>query len=141
MKLAAALSALMLTACMTPPTSPSGRQLTLADAGPPPADVSEAVRTALRYRLKDFETARIEMAMQPRPVVFASTTGMNAGGAGWEICPMVNAKNSFGAYTGFKPIFILWKQGEVIDFNASEMAAFWCRDKNDARLEAGPRLR
>ena len=81
------------------------------------------------------------MAMQPRPVVFASMTGMNSGGAGWEICPMVNAKNSFGAYTGFKPIIILWKQGQVIDFNASEMAAFGCRDKNDGRIQVGPRLR
>lgn len=125
---------------MTPPTDQTGRRLSLSDAGPPPMDVAEAVKGVLRYRLKDFESAKLEMPIKPRPVVFAQAAGMNAGGAGWEICPMVNAKNSFGGYTGFKPIFILWKQGQVVDFNATEMAEFWCRDKNDARIEVGLRL-
>lgn len=129
-----------LAGCMTPPTNSSGKLLTLADAGPPPTDVAETVRNALRFRLKDFESAKIEIPNQPRPVVFATASGLNAGGAGWEICPVVNAKNSFGGYTGYKPIFILWSRGQVIDFNASDMAEFWCRDKNDARVEVGPRL-
>lgn len=135
-----AISCVLLTACMTPPTDQLGRKLSLVDAGPPPPDTGEVVRSALRYRLKDFDAAKIEIPVAPRPVVFAQAAGMNAGGAGWEICPMVNAKNSFGGYTGFKPIFILWKQGQVIDFNATEMAEFWCRDKNDARIEVGSRI-
>lgn len=131
---------LLLTACVTQPTDHTGRKLSLADVGPPPSDINEVISNVLRYRLKDFDSAKIETPVKPRPVVFARATGLNTGGAGWEICPMVNAKNSFGAYTGFKPIFIFWKEGEVIDFNATEMAEFWCRDKNDARIETGQRL-
>lgn len=138
--LIAALITLALAACTTPPTDQKGKPLTIADAGPAPGDAMEAVRSALRYRLKDFESAKIELPLRPRPAVFARAAGLNQGGAGWELCPMVNAKNSFGGYTGFKPIFILWNTGQVIDFNASEIAEFWCRDKNDARLEVGPRL-
>lgn len=137
-----ALFVLLLAACTTPPIDQSGRKLTLADAGPPPTDVTEAVRSALRYKLKDFETAKIELPLSPRPVVLGKTYGMKVGGAGWEICPMVNAKNSYGAYTGFKPMFILWNNGQVIAFDSSEMAEFWCREeKIDNRLETGARLK
>lgn len=37
-------------------------------------------------------------------------------------------------------MFILWNSGQVLDLKADEMAEFWCRDKNDARLEVGARL-
>src|SRR5690606_35939416 len=107
---------------------------------PAPTDVRAVVNETLRYRLKDFETARVEMPVQPRPVVFADTA-INVGGAGWEICPMVNAKNSFGAYVGYRPVYILWNSGRVIDFKAGPTAEIWCRDNNDARLLAGARLR
>ena len=142
MKLLSVVSlCVLLSACMSPPVDQAGRKLSLADAGSPPGDVEKVVRDALRYRLKDFDSAKIELPFSPRPVVFAKAPGLNSGGAGWEICPRVNAKNSYGGYTGFKTIFILWNQGEVIDFNASDMADFWCRDKNDARIEVGNRMK
>lgn len=129
----------ILAGCSTPPSDLSGRRLSLADAGPPPADQKVVVAAVLRHRLKDFDSAKIEYPTRPRPAVFANTA-FNNGGAGWEICPLVNAKNSFGAYTGYRPVFIFWNSGQVLDFNADEMSEFWCRDKNDARIEVGPRL-
>ena len=130
-----------LVACTIYPTDRNGRKLTLEDVGPPPADVAEAVRNALRYQLKDFDSAKIEIPVSPRPVVFAKAPGLNNGGAGWEICPMVNAKNSYGAYVGFSPAFILWNKGEVIDIIFSKASPYWCGDDNSTRALVGPRLK
>lgn len=129
----------LLAACATAPTDIAGRRLTLADAGPAPPDYRAAINEALRYRLRDYESARIEYPMPPRPVVFGQTA-LNVGGAGWELCPMVNARNAMGGYTGYRPVFILWNRGQVVDFKADVTAEVWCRDNNDARLAAGPRL-
>ena len=140
MKNYVALLLAALVGCSTPPSDSSGRKLTLGDAGASPLDQRGVVAEVLRHRLKDFESARIEYPLQPRAAVFAKTAFSN-GGAGWEICPLVNAKNSLGAYTGYRPIFIFWNSGQVLDFKADETSEFWCRDKNDARIEVGPRLK
>jgi len=125
-----------LTACASAPTGEGGRAVTLADAGPAPADALGLINRELRTRLKDPESARVAIAREPRRVVFA-TSSFNKGGAGWEICAQVNAKNSFGAYTGVKQVFMLWNTGRVVDFIDGDLGNAFCREKNDYRLQVG----
>ncbi|HJV26854.1 MAG TPA: hypothetical protein VJ673_14290 [Aromatoleum sp.] len=125
-----------LQGCGTAPVGQDGRRLTLADVGPAPQDPMQIVRESLKYRLKDPDSAKVELDRAPRPVVFAGTIGTN-GGAGWELCPQVNAKNGFGAYTGYKRVFILWNSGSVVDFIDDYLGDAYCRERNDYRLEVG----
>lgn len=94
------------------------------------------VTRELRTRLKDPESARVTLTREPRRVVFARSS-FNKGGAGWEICTDVNAKNSFGAYTGIKRVFVLWSSGAVIDFIDGDLGNAFCNEKNEFRLQLG----
>lgn len=132
MKLTAALliaGAAGLTACSSHPTTPDGRPQTLQDAGPPPADPMAVVKGVLKYRLRDFDSAKIEMDRAPRRVVMASGF-MSQGGAGWELCPNVNAKNAYGGYVGYQRTYILWRNGAVVDVADGYMGDAYCMENN-----------
>ncbi|NRB54708.1 MAG: hypothetical protein HRU39_01820 [Salinicola sp.] len=64
---------------------------------------SEA-KTAVSQRLKDPESARFEELYGSR---------LKSDHSKWSICGMVNAKNSFGGYTGAKPFMYLPGNGVV----------------------------
>lgn len=126
----------ILTGCATAPTGPTGQLQTLADAGPAPADPQKVIAEVLRTRLKDPDSARVQLTKPPRAVVFAKTAATN-GGAGWELCPEVNARNGYGAYTGYKRMFILWRNGHVVDFIDGHLGEAYCNERNDYRLQSG----
>ena len=84
------------------------------------------VRDALRYRLKDPDSAMVKLVGSPYPMVINKTMVTN-GGAGWWICAEVNAKNSYGGYTGYKHVFIFWRAGEVLDYLDDDMGQIACR--------------
>ena len=104
----------------------SGRSLTVEDAGPPPASALQAMQSALRHRLKDPDSAIVNIVGQPKAMVVNQVPMMFNGGAGWGICAEVNAKNSYGGYVGYKRYFILWSNGQVLDF-LDEMADLACQ--------------
>lgn len=134
MRLTAALLIVTgLAGCASHPTGPDGRPLTLADAGPPPADQETAVRAVLKYRLRDYDSAKIELDRAPRRVVMSPYLDLS-GGAGWEMCPMVNAKNVYGGYVGYQRVFILWKNGVAVAYADGATGAAWCDERNSFRL-------
>jgi hypothetical protein len=55
-------------------------------------DVAAAAKMNLKAKVKDGESIRYQN-------LFVS----NSGGSLWALCGSINSKNSFGAYTGFKP--------------------------------------
>lgn len=122
-----------LAGCATHPVGPDGRPQTLQDAGPPPSDQMAAVRDVLKYRLRDFDSAKIELDRAPRRVVMP-TWLEHPGGAGWELCPNVNAKNVYGGYVGYKRVLILWKNGAAVDVFDGDHGDFLCRDMHADRL-------
>lgn len=61
-----------------------------------PQTDTEALRNALSKTLKDADSAKIEN------VRYAAKGGEHPS---WDVCGDVNAKNSYGAYTGFSPFF------------------------------------
>lgn len=82
--------------------------------GQPPVDVEPAVRRHFDLVLKDPESARYRIG---RPVKAYANNGLVHGGgvawAGYLVDVQVNAKNSFGGYTGFKPYMVLFR-GEAV---------------------------
>jgi hypothetical protein len=102
----------LLTACATEPqTRPDGHPFTQVDAGPPP-DRNRVIVEYLSEVLKDPDSARISNIGGP---VFMTIPGelLVRGTYGWGICFWVNAKNSYGGYTGSRPFTLIWRGGSV----------------------------
>lgn len=94
--------------CTTPPTQ---KQLDAADYGAYPDSYKEIIKNYLDRSLKDPESAKIEYIFSPR------TAWNKLGGDlkfGYSVCVNVNAKNSYGGYTGFQRHYFLIKNGSVI---------------------------
>lgn len=136
MKIALIFIAAALTACTTAPTGQGGKPLTLADAGPKPADAMAIAKAAMLPILKDPESARFQLIRPARPVVTGDSI-FHKGGAGWEICVNVNAKNSYGGYTGNRTTYLLWNTGRVVLHDSSPFGETLCRENDSSRLMVG----
>lgn len=128
MKIALIFIAAALTACTTAPTGQGGKLLTLADAGPKPADAIAIAKAAMLPILKDPESARFQLIRPARPVVTGDSI-FHKGGAGWEICVNVNAKNSYGGYTGYRTTYILWNSGRMTGHGFRSVGSTWANER------------
>lgn len=82
-----------------------------AQISAPPKDVEGTIRERLRDDLKDAESARIRVTRGPRKASFSisETHAID----GFAVCARVNAKNSYGAYSGEQPyVFLFWGEKE-----------------------------
>lgn len=100
-------------------SAPSREQLESGDYG---ADLSSQecesiVKTHVLSRLKDPDSAkfRFDSACEKGYVSSAPLLGREAQ-LGWRQTGFVNAKNSFGGYTGFNKFEALMRDGEVVSF-------------------------
>jgi len=87
---------------------------TETDYGPPPPENHQDIAAqVIRQQLKDPDSAQFQFggiardAIQTGPM---SPTAMLV----WRTSALVNAKNSYGGYTGFQPWHLAWKNGRVI---------------------------
>lgn len=86
--------------------SPAGGD---SDYGPKPTDPGRIMQDYLRAQLKDPFSAQVEMRAVGRITTRSSLLTPTT--YAWGICADVNAKNSFGGYTGFKPVVVIWRSG------------------------------
>lgn len=92
------------------------KSATESDYGPPPPPNHQDLEAqAIRARLKDPESARFEFGVGEirRDAIqsgFASPTPILV----WRTVVQVNAKNSYGGYTGFQPWHFAWSNGRII---------------------------
>lgn len=119
--------AALLGGCAATPTAEDGRKLTVEDAGPAPESVDKVIADAIRYRLKDPDSAKYQVIGKPWRQV-TNKTMISNGGAGWAICFEVNAKNSYGAYTGYKRTYMLWNSGRVIEYLDGDYGEIACKN-------------
>lgn len=112
-KATAALAALCvaIAGCAAPDIGVDGRNPTATDAGPAP-DRDRVISAYLNAVLKDPESARISDAAGPTFVTVPSEL-LVRGTYGWGICFWVNAKNSFGGYTGSRPFALIVRSGRL----------------------------
>lgn len=115
-------SVLGMTGCVTPPTPD---EMAKIDYGSYPSDYENIINRYLRQVLKDPDSAKVEFLNRPT-AQFHKKGPLFGGGinAGYGVCAYVNAKNSYGGYTGAKLHWFLIKNGRVTDdSNGMQMMA------------------
>lgn len=85
--------------------------------GDVPTNIDQKVKDHFALTLKD-PTSPIYRIGKPRKAYVNGGLLVNGGKVsftGYSVPVMVNAKNSFGGYVGFKPYTVLFKNNEVVD--------------------------
>ena len=86
---------------------------TVSDYGSrPPTDHQEFEMQIIRAGLKDPDSAKFEFGDVARDAIqsgFMSPTPILI----WRTYVRVNAKNSYGGYTGFQPYHFAWRDGKI----------------------------
>lgn len=105
----------LLAGCGSTPTGSDGGPLKESDLGPAPANHSALFAGYLAGYLKDPYSAQVVHTAGPAKFVGTSGFSFNMRGYGWAACYAVNAKNSFGAYTGIKTFMAVYRNGQVVN--------------------------
>lgn len=111
-------------------TAPPPEVLSALDYGPYPEDHETIVRNYLQGTLKDPESARLRLASRP------DTRWQTLFGKlhyGWRVCYFVNAKNSYGGYTGEHLYYFIVRSRQVV-FELAERpeASIWDKTIQEA---------
>lgn len=104
---------IVLAGCATPPTE---QELASADYGAYPGDYEQVVEGYMQSILKDPDSARYEFLNSPKK----GWAGIGNKRFGYVVCANINAKNSFGGYTGNRLNYFFIKDGSVIDASLGE---------------------
>lgn len=104
---ACCVTLLMMTGCATPTSA----ELERADYGSYPKNFESTIRAHLRSQLKDPDSAQITFLNSPKSGWY-SLGGLKYG---YVVCARINAKNSFGAYVGYRPAYFMIRNDIVID--------------------------
>jgi len=105
---------MLLVGCASGPlTNAAGQSLTSADFGPFPMEHSAVFAAHLDATLKDPTSAQVRH--YGGPATYAKPASLFADPVyGWGTCYTVNAKNSFGGYTGAKAYLAVIRNGQLI---------------------------
>jgi hypothetical protein len=101
------LSAFILFGCATPPTQ---QEIASADYGVYPKDYEEIIKSYMNGILKDPMSAQYTFLGAPQ-IAWTSFGGRKFG---YGTCVRINAKNSFGGYTGNHLSYFLIRNGSVV---------------------------
>lgn len=113
---AAAVCSILLGGCASTPSATAQPSQVPADYGQAiiKADAEAKAKQFFDANLKDPYSAHIEYPRDPYQKCF--TDGAIAGGqthCGYALAASVNAKNSYGGYTGSVPYVLLFQNGEI----------------------------
>ena len=100
---------ILIQGCATP--HPTAAELQRANYGPSPSNYKVIIATYLRETLKDPFSAQVEFLNQPTK---AWTKWSGELDVGYGVCVAVNARNSFGGYTGFELYYFLINRDRII---------------------------
>jgi hypothetical protein len=107
-KLAMLANAALLSACAL---SPSHDELSHADYGAYPTEFKQVIERYMTHVLKDPESARYEYLNMPMRGWRRTSGGSKFG---YVVCVNVNARNSYGGYTGSQPSYFMIHDDRVI---------------------------
>lgn len=107
------LATFILSGCAT---IAGGDLNTPNDVGPVPPDYRVRTETLIRSTLKDPYSAMIDVG-EPRDGFCAATPFTKFWG--WAVPVSVNAKNSYGGYTGVETGYVWFAKGEPVRMSAS----------------------
>lgn len=105
------LSALAVSACAT---LPSPVEIESAEIGPYPSNYEALVKAFYAVQLKDPESAMYRGFTQPKRMAIGDR--INGAKIGYLVCATVNARNSFGGYTGYKTDAFLIRDEKLVQY-------------------------
>lgn len=123
-KITPLLLALMLSACAATP--PSQTQIQMANYGSLPNDYQQQVKDWWGRMLKDPYSAQYTFG-EPSKAWFKDGILADSGGQmrfGWLIPLTVNAKNSYGGYTGSESHTVFYSNGKIESADAQIGAGY-----------------
>ncbi|MFZ2541462.1 MAG: hypothetical protein WAW75_06760 [Gallionella sp.] len=86
---------------------PNQQEFSTADYGAFPSDYKTLIKDYMQIILKDPESARYTFSSPPKK-------GWNGSeGFGYIVCPLINAKNSFGGYGGNQLNYFMIQNGKI----------------------------
>ena len=110
---AASLLGLALAACDTTVTKEETAGL---DYGPRPERWQEEIRSYLRIRLTDPQSAIVEFRAGPTQM-YQRETAVRKQQYGWAFCVWINDKNRSGAYDGYFPMSVFIRDEKIVAVN------------------------
>ena len=93
-----------------------------ADYGSYPKNYQEIIRSSLEKSLKDPDSAKYSDYKEPKKEYYITDPTKREVLYGYAACVSVNAKNSYGGYSGSMPFWFLIKDSKVIATLDSESA-------------------
>ena len=119
---ALACLALTLTACGVAYQQQRSDILKTASAGsfgpPPPENYRSIGEAFYKRKLKDPDSAKFEWVGSPRHEAIQAGFGSPHAVPVWVTPLRINAKNSFGGYTGFDVFGLAWKNGKIVAYTS-----------------------
>lgn len=106
------LAILLLGALSGCTSLPTPEQISTADYGQYPENYEQIAKGFYNFTLKDPDSAQYRGISTPYRTYLGSR--LEATQYGWLTCVTLNAKNSFGAYTGYSTDGLLINNGTVI---------------------------
>ena len=112
------------------PTPPTKEEILAADYGAFPTNYQEVIKKYVSTNLKDPESARYEFLTQPSRGYLL----IHGRKFGWTACVSVNAKNSYGGYSGSDRGLLLLQGDKVVDSTydgnetSEEIGRHYCSD-------------
>ncbi|WP_421531962.1 hypothetical protein [Lelliottia amnigena] len=85
--------------------------LETADVGSKPTNYKSVIESAIREQLKDPDSANFSEFTEPRKEVMVEKSDFVYG---YSLCVLVNAKNSYGGYTGKQQYWVFMRNGKVL---------------------------
>lgn len=106
----------VLVGCATKqtPWRPSAAEIAAADHGAYPANYQKIVRAWYRQNLKDPDSARFGVITRPLKEHAIMNQFRKEAVYGYTVCAHVNARNSYGGYTGMKTRWFLIRNGQIV---------------------------
>jgi hypothetical protein len=114
LKLIVVCAALCAAGCTT---APSPDVLASADYGTFPSNYLDVIHAYQETRLKDPSSAQTKVVIEPRK---AWAKWNNQTVYGYRTCIAVNAKNSFGAFTGPKLTSVFFRDGRLLRYDQEQ---------------------
>ena len=129
------LTTLTISGCSSLPTQ---EQIAGLDYGTYPVEYKNIIQNYLDFSLKDPDSRKVQFLKPPRKGWNTLTEKFGNTGqitAGYEVCVYVNAKNSFGGYTGSKMTWFLIKNNvvskAVFSTNKGQAPSIWVDERCD----------
>lgn len=111
-------------------------RLSAADFGERPKNYKVIIKNYMEKVLKDPDSAKYfwDEALGPEKGFAYDVADAACSGYGWMICVPINAKNSYGGYTGPQRQFFLLKDNSVAYFESVRNMSFNCTYFSEQKL-------